>query len=95
MGGVLAEIYQDASLRLAPVTIEEAHEMIEEVSGLAIIRGYRRMPKGDIRGLASAVVAMSQLALVDNPQVAEAEVNPIIVKQDAVIGVDGLVILAQ
>jgi len=93
MGGVLAEIYKDAALRLAPVTLAEAHEMIEEVSGLAMIRGYRSMPKGDLDGLANAVVAISKLALVDGPTVREAEVNPVIVKHDAVVGVDGLVIV--
>lgn len=95
MGGVLAEIYKDASVRLAPVTLEEAHEMIEEVSGLAIIRGYRSLPKGDIDGLATAVKAMSRLALIDDPQIVEAEVNPLIVKQQAIVGVDGLLILAE
>lgn len=93
MGGVLAEIYKDAALRLAPVSLEEAYEMIEEVSGLAMIRGYRSMPKGDLDGLASAVVAISQLALVDDTPVSEAEVNPVLVKHDAIVGVDGLVIL--
>ena len=93
MRGVLAEIYKDAALRLAPVSLEEAHEMIEEVSRLAMIRGYRSMPKGDLDGLASAIVAISQLALVEGAPVSEAEVNPVLVKQDSIVGVDGLVIL--
>ncbi len=95
MGGVLAEIYRDAALRLAPVSLSDAHEMIEEVSGLAMIRGYRSMPRGDLDGLARAIVAVSQLALVEGPRVAEAEVNPLIVKHDSIVGVDGLVILAE
>lgn len=96
MGGVLAEIYQDAALRLAPVSRKEAEEMIEEVSGLAMIRGYRSMPKGDLDGLADAVINMSKLALVeDGPRVLEAEVNPVIVKHDAIVGVDGLVIIEE
>ena len=68
--------------------------MIEEVSGLAMIRGYRSMPKGDLDGLADAIVAMSKLALVEGPTVVEAEVNPVIVKHDSIVGVDGLVIIA-
>ena len=93
MGGVLAEIYKDASLRLAPIGLTEAREMIEEVSGLAMIRGYRSMPKGDLDSLADAIVAMSKLALVEGPTVVEAEVNPVIVKHDSIVGVDGLVII--
>ena len=95
MGGVLAEIYKDASLRLAPVGLTEAHEMIEEVSGLAMINGYRSMPKGDLDGLADAIVAISKLALVEGPTVVEAEVNPVIVKHDSIVGVDGLVIIDE
>ncbi|MDX1487123.1 MAG: acetate--CoA ligase family protein, partial [Acidiferrobacterales bacterium] len=41
MGGQLAEIYRDFSVRLAPVTPETARAMIDEVRGLAVIRGYR------------------------------------------------------
>jgi acyl-CoA synthetase (NDP forming) len=92
IGGVLAEIYRDFALRLAPVTIESARQMIEEVKGLAIIRGYRGVPRGDCAVLARAVSAFSQLAHV--PGVAEAEINPLLVKREGegVIAVDGLIV---
>ena len=45
-GGVLAEIYKDAVLRLLSFAFDEAYEIIKEVSGLAIIRGHQSMPKG-------------------------------------------------
>lgn len=96
MGGVLAEIHRDLALRLAPVTEEEAGRMIEEVKGLAIIRGYRGLPRGDAAALARAVSAFSQLAHLE-PRVAEAEVNPLIVKPEGegVVAVDGLLVLAD
>ena len=92
IGGVLAEIYHDFALRLAPVSAEEAMRMIEEVKGLAIIRGYRGLPRGDCAALARAVSAFSQLAHV--PGVAEAEINPLLVKREGegVIAVDGLIV---
>jgi acyl-CoA synthetase (NDP forming) len=92
IGGVLAEIYKDFAVRLAPVGLEEANAMIDEVKGLAVIRGYRGMPMGDRKALAQAVSAMSQLAFVDD--VAEAEVNPLMVKREGegVIAVDGLIV---
>jgi acyl-CoA synthetase (NDP forming) len=92
IGGVLAEIYRDFALRLAPVSVEEAMRMIEEVKGLAVIRGYRGLPRGDLAALAQAVSAFSQLAGL--PDVAEAEINPLIVKREGegVVAVDGLVI---
>lgn len=96
VGGVLAEIYRDFALRLAPVTEEEAGCMIEEVKGLAVIRGYRGLPRGDTVALARAVSAFSHLAHLE-PRVAEAEINPLMVKpeDEGVVAVDGLLVLAQ
>jgi succinyl-CoA synthetase beta subunit len=96
VGGVLAEIYRDFAVRLAPVDREEARGMIEEVKGLAVIRGYRGSPRGDCDALAAAVAAFSQLAHVV-PAVREAEINPLIVKREGegVVAVDGLLVLAK
>jgi acyl-CoA synthetase (NDP forming) len=96
VGGVLAEIYRDLALRLAPVTEEEAGRMIEEVKGLAVIRGYRGLPRGDTAALARAVSAFSGLAVLDR-RVAEAEINPLIVKREGegVVAVDGLLVLTD
>ena len=95
LGGVLAEIYQDASSRLAPVDETEALEMILEVKGLATVRGYRNMPKGDVAALARTVAAFSNLAHKAFADVAEAEINPLLVKREGegVVAVDGLVVL--
>lgn len=95
LGGVLAEIYKDAATRLAPVSEAEAREMIGEVKGLATIRGYRNLPKGDVAALARAIAAFSALAHKSFAGVAEAEINPLLVKKegDGVVAVDGLVVL--
>ncbi len=90
-GGMLAELYADYAVRLAPVSEAEAATMIEEVKGLATLRGYRNLPRGDVAALASAVAALSRLALVTGQPVAEAEINPLIVKAEGVVAVDGLV----
>ena len=97
LGGVLAEIYKDASTRLAPVSESEALHMIDEVKGLAVIRGYRNLPRGDIGALARAIAQFSTLAHAMFTDVAEAEINPLLVKKDAegVVAVDGLVVLAE
>jgi hypothetical protein len=92
-GGTLAEIYRDFALRFAPVGEDEAAAMIEEVKGLATVRGYRNLPRGDLRALARAVAAVSRLALVPGLPVAEAEINPLIVKSKGVVAVDALVVM--
>jgi acyl-CoA synthetase (NDP forming) len=92
-GGTLAELYNDYALRLAPVTEGEAEEMISQVKGLAAIRGYRGLPRGDVKALAQAVCAFSRISLIKGRPVAEAEINPVIVKAEGVVAVDGLVVL--
>jgi acyl-CoA synthetase (NDP forming) len=94
-GGVLAEIYQDYVLRMAPVSVEEAEAMIGEVKGLAVLCGYRNLPRGDVRALAQAVAAMSRLALVPGRPVAEAECNPVIVKGQGAVAVDALLVMKE
>ncbi|MDA0998174.1 MAG: acetate--CoA ligase family protein, partial [Proteobacteria bacterium] len=92
-GGVLAELYGDSAIRLAPVDAKESRRMIDQVTGLAPLRGYRNLPKGDLAALADVIVRLSRLALLDAPPV-EAEINPLIVGAEGtgVTAVDGLVI---
>src|SRR5262249_19371095 len=94
MGGVLTEIYRDRSLRVAPVDLDTAHEMIAEVRGFATLAGYRGRPAGDLDALARAIVALSRLA--EDATVAEAEINPLIVRRkgEGAVAVDALVRLA-
>ncbi len=95
-GGILAEIHRDRSLRLAPIDLDVAREMIGEVKALKALAGYRGKPRGDLDALAKALVALSQLAVSDGPAVAEAEINPLIVRSEGqgVVAVDALVRLA-
>jgi acetate---CoA ligase (ADP-forming) len=90
-GGVLAEVYRDAVVRMAPVSEGEAEEMIARVKGFAAIRGYRNLPRGDIAALAKAVAAVSRLALAKGRPVLEAEINPLLVKASGVVALDALV----
>ena len=89
-GGVMTEVYRDYVLRVAPVSETEAGEMIEQVKGFAGIRGFRNLPRGDVRALARAVSALSRLALAK--EIREAEINPLIVKADGVVAVDALIV---
>ena len=92
-GGVLSEIYDDKSVRIAPVDFKEAKKMINEVKSLVTITGYRGLPRADINILAKAIVDMSQLASIE--AIKEAEINPVLIKegQEGVVAVDGLITL--
>lgn len=80
-GGVTAELFRDVTLRLAPVNMAEAEAMIAEVKGLRPLAGWRGLPRGDLAALARAVVAVSRLAVRDD--IAEAEINPLIIHAEA------------
>lgn len=96
-GGTLAELYRDFAVRLAPVDRATAEQMIAEVKGFALIRGYRALPRGDRTALAQAVCALSNLAHLSAPVVLEAEINPLVVKAEGegVSAVDGLIVCAD
>ena len=97
MGGIAAELTKNISVRIAPVTLETAHEMIGEIRELELLRGFRSLPRGDCEALAAAVRAISLLAHIGSRTVVEAEVNPLIVKAQGrgVVAVDGLVIFGS
>ena len=92
-GGILAELYNDVVIRLAPVDEADALEMIGRVKGFGVLRGFRGLPPGDLRALAKAVAAMSRLALLPGRPVQEAEANPVLVKAEGVVAVDAVVVL--
>ena len=91
VGGVLAEIYADLALRPAPVGAATARAMVEEVRGLAALRGHRNAPRGDLDALAEAIARLSLLAL--DARVDEAEINPLLVRGDGegVVALDALI----
>ncbi len=95
-GGIAAELRRSVSLRLAPVTQEEAAAMIAEVPELRLLAGFRDQQRGDLPALARAVSALSMLAGLAAPVVMEAEINPLLVRAEGegVVAVDGLVVLA-
>jgi acyl-CoA synthetase (NDP forming) len=95
-GGIAAELRRSICVRLAPVSLEEARAMIGEVRDLAVLSGYRNLPRGDCAALARAIRALSLLALLDARKVSEAEINPLIVRAEGqgVVAVDGLVAFA-
>ncbi|MAH83222.1 MAG: hypothetical protein CBB68_02515 [Rhodospirillaceae bacterium TMED8] len=92
-GGVMTEIYKDTAVRPAPIGLDEARSMVDEVKGLAIIRGFRNFPLGDLDALSQAVAAMSRLALLETSRVIEAEINPLLIleKGRGVVAVDALI----
>ena len=78
-GGTAAELLQDVSRRLVPISEAEAHAMIRELRTFPLLDGYRGQPKADVDSLARAIVAMSQLAAANADLIETFEINPLMV----------------
>jgi len=94
-GGVMVEVYNDVALRRCPVTRAEACEMVAEVKGAKLLRGFRGQPPADIDALADALVRVSHLAVHLEGRLAELDINPLMVLPagQGVKAVDALVVL--
>lgn len=91
VGGTAVDLQRDRAVRLAPIGIAMAREMLGEVAAVRVLGGYRAGPRGDIDALAAALVRLSRLAR--QPQILEAEINPMMVHRSGagVHAVDALV----
>jgi acyl-CoA synthetase (NDP forming) len=96
-GGVLVELLKDSSLRLPPLSREEALEMIHETRGARLLQGFRGRPPADVAALADALVRLSQLAADLGDLIAALDINPLMVLpgRQGVRAVDTLVEIAS
>ncbi len=92
LGGIFTEILEDVSFRLAPLNKTDAGEMMREIKASKILNEVRGMPKVDRQTLARAIIGVGRAA-VDNPEIAEIDINPLIVAGSKPLAVDGLVVL--
>ena len=90
-GGVMAELFRDVALDLAPVTAERAEAMLRSLRGFPLLDGFRGAEKADVRAVAEAVAAFSALVAAAGERIAEAEINPLIAGPWGCLAVDGLV----
>jgi acyl-CoA synthetase (NDP forming) len=96
MGGTTAELFADTAIRLPPLDRRDAHAMIAELKGAALLRGFRGRPPRDVEALAQAIVAFSDMSVRLGERLLEAEINPLFVLPEGrgVRAADGLAVLA-
>ncbi len=94
MGGIYAEALADVSFRLAPLSREDAEDMIDDVRAARLLAGLRGAPPADRRALVDALLRVAWLAHAC-PQVSELDINPLLVLPDGegVVAVDARLIL--
>ena len=96
-GGVTVEVYGDVARRRCPIGHTEALEMIDEVKGAKLLRGFRGRPPADVDALADALVRVSHLAVHLRGQLSELDINPLMVLPvgQGVKAADALVVLKR
>ena len=94
LGGIYVEVLKDVSYRLAPLSLDDAREMMREVRSFPLLRGIRGEPPVNFKALEDILLAMSQMA-VDFPMIHEAEFNPVLVNDKEAVIADARVILKQ
>jgi acetyltransferase len=78
LGGVYVELFKDVGFGIAPLSPEQAKEMIMSTKAGTLLEGFRGGPVYDIDAVVETIGRLSQLAL-DFPEISEVEVNPLLV----------------
>lgn len=92
LGGIFTEALKDVTFRVAPLTREDALEMIDEIKTRKLLGEFRGSPAVDKDALARALVGIGDLA-IKNDAIAEIDINPLIICGDKPVAVDALVVL--
>jgi acetyl-CoA synthetase (ADP-forming) len=95
LGGIYTEILRDVCFRVAPISEDDALEMMDEIKGRKILDAFRGMGSADREALARALVGLGRLGM-ENKYVKEVDVNPLILtKEGKPVAVDALMILGE
>ncbi len=92
LGGIFVEVLRDVTFRIAPLTEEEAREMITEVKAYPLLKGYRNTPPSDISAIVRILLNLSRLA-IEHQEIKEVDLNPIMVYEKGAKTVDARIIL--
>jgi len=87
LGGVFVEVFEDTTLRVAPVSEREADRMLSDVESAPLLRGARGREPADLDAIRETIQRVSQL-VSDFPAILELDVNPLVATPDGVRAVD-------
>jgi len=93
LGGILTEVLGDVVLGVAPLSDREAAELPGLIKAKKMLGSFRGYPPVNTAALAKIIQAVGQMAL-DHPEIAEIDVNPVLVQGDQPIAADALIILS-
>ena len=94
-GGIDVELTKDIAVALAPVSPEEAREMVLSLNKSPLLTGYRNLPVVDLDALTMTVSRLSSLAVDCQDSIAETDINPFTVTPAGGVAVDALIVCVE
>jgi acetate---CoA ligase (ADP-forming) len=92
LGGIYAELLRDVAVALAPAGADELEALLRSLRGAGVLTGARGRPQVDLRAAAEAAAALSRVAAA-HPEIAEIEINPLLVTPAGAVGLDARIVL--
>jgi acyl-CoA synthetase (NDP forming) len=94
LGGIFTEVLQDVVFRVAPLSADDAMDMIQEIKSYKLLQSIRGMESVDLKELSGYLVKLGRIG-TEHPAIQAIDVNPLIVRQGHPVAVDGLVEVAE
>jgi acetyltransferase len=92
-GGIMAELFRDAVFAVAPLSLDDALQMMERLQGKRLLEGFRGLPPADREELARILVALGNVGLM-HPRIHEIDINPLILARGGAVAVDATIMLS-
>jgi acyl-CoA synthetase (NDP forming) len=92
LGGVFVEVLRDVTFRVPPFGRDEAEAMLRELQGFPLLAGVRGAKPADVGALVDVIMKVQRLAVDLSDDVAELDVNPLVVKSRGAVALDALVV---
>jgi acetyl-CoA synthetase len=92
LGGILVELLKDTALAPAPVSLPQAHALLDQLKGGKLLDGFRNLPSVDRGKLAEIICRVSEFAADQAEIIAEVDVNPLICAGARITAVDALIV---
>lgn len=94
LGGIFTEVLKDVTFRVAPLKKSDARQMIKDIKGYKILEAFRGSKPVDQDLLGKILIKVGQIGL-ENKEIKEIDINPLIVKGRRVVAVDALIVLSS
>jgi acyl-CoA synthetase (NDP forming) len=95
LGGVFVEVLEDVTFRVPPFPREEAERMLHELAGFKMLEGVRGAKPADVDAAVDVIMKVSRLALDLSDEIAELDINPLVVRPRGAVALDALVVRSK